>query len=166
MSVHHRWVTFFWKKNSRYENGTALKLCRHILWTFLRCPGQKKILHRTQRKIPSAKPFVYFFSDFSTWNASIGDVRHFLVGLIVVRQLFQCKATSETNQKWIYKGIKKKSSAKTFWPGTHTKTSQKRNFQDTFWTENYTHDSVIVVVHGVVLFFSFAPGSPKELFFC
>ena len=68
---------------------------------------KKKILHRTQRKIPSAKTFIPFLGDFSTWNASIGDVYHFLVSLIVVRHLFQCKATSETHQKWIHKGIKK-----------------------------------------------------------
>ena len=52
------------RKNSRYENGTALKLCRHTLWTFLCCPGPKMILQRTQRKIPSAKllsPFWVIF---------------------------------------------------------------------------------------------------------
>ena len=39
--------------------------------------------------------------------------------------------------------------------------TKRGNFQNKFWTENYTHDSLIIVVHGDVLFFSFAPGSPK-----
>ena len=58
------------------------------------------------KKNSLCKTFVNFFDDFSTWNASIGDVNHFLVSVIGVGHLFQCKATSETHQKWIHKGRK------------------------------------------------------------
>ena len=160
MSVHHRWVTFFWKK-LKVQKCTALKLCRHILWTFFAALAKKRFSTENKRKIPSAKTFVHFFGDFSTWNASIGDVNHFLVSLIVVRHLFQCKPTSETHQKWIHKGIKKKKTLQNLVARHSDENPQKRNFKIKFWTENYTHDSLIVVVHGDVLFFSFAQGSPK-----
>ena len=96
----------FWKKLHVRKWHSLETLQAHSL-DISSLPWLKKILRRKQRNIPSAKTFVHFFGDISTWNASSGDVSHFLVSLLVVRHVFPCKATSETHQKWIQKEIKK-----------------------------------------------------------
>ena len=88
MSVHHHWVTFFWKK-LQVRKWHSLETLQAYSLDISSLPWPKKILHRTQRKIPSGNIIFSFFGDFSTWNASIGDVYNFLVSLIVVRHLFQ-----------------------------------------------------------------------------
>ena len=108
MSVHHRWVTYFWKK-LQVRKWHSLETLQAYSLDISSLPWPKKDSPQDTKKNSLCKTFVYFFGDFSTWNASIGVVNHFLVSLIVVRHLFQCKATSETHQKWIQKGIKKNS---------------------------------------------------------
>ena len=160
MSVHHRWVTFFWQKLP-LRKWHSLETLQAYFLDISSQPWPKKDSLLETKKNSLCKNFCLLFQWFSTRNASIGAVNRFLVSLIVVRHLFQCKATSETHRKWIHKGIKQILCKNLVAWHSDENRQKKHNFQNKFWTENYTHDSLIVVVHSDVLFFSFASRSPK-----
>ena len=158
-SVHHHRTTFF-ANNSSYENGTALNFCRPIIETYSRYPkSQKSIVYKTRREIPLHKLSSIFWVIFPHKTLQLETLTIFhsvwlLSDIFIVQR-------NVWNTPKVYTQRNNKILCKNFVVWLSEENPLITQLLIKVVNQKYTQDSLIVIVHGDMLFFTYALGSPK-----